>query len=249
MCGFIGFISDINDKQNDAISKKFDFYYKELKKRGPDYCEIKKIKFKSKIIQVGFVRLSIQDISQNSNKIFCDQNNIILFNGEIYNFNELREKYLSGEKNETNSDTEVLFKLYKLKCKNILSELRGIFSFVFIDLKRENVQFIRDITGTKPLYYLRKLNSLFFSSEAWFLYSLSNKEINTDCLDFFFNFGFTKENDTLIRGVSKIPPRNLFKFNLNNFINITHPPVVPLSCQQRTFDPQKEPLPNPHRRF
>jgi len=218
MCGFIGFISDINDKQNDVISKKFDFYYKELKKRGPDYCEIKKIKFKSKIIQVGFVRLSIQDISQNSNKIFHDQNNIILFNGEIYNFNELREKYLSGEKNETNSDTEVLFKLYKLKGKNILNELRGIFSFVFIDLKYENIQFIRDVTGTKPLYFLKKLNSLFFSSEAWFLYSLSNKEINTDCLDFFFNFGFTKENDTLIRGVSKIPPRNLFKFNLNNFI-------------------------------
>jgi asparagine synthase (glutamine-hydrolysing) len=218
MCGFIGFISDINDKQNDVISKKFDFYYKELKKRGPDYCEIKKIKFKSKIIQVGFVRLSIQDISQNSNKIFHDQNNIILFNGEIYNFNELREKYLSGEKNETNSDTEVLFKLYKLKGKNILNELRGIFSFVFIDLEYENIQFIRDVTGTKPLYFLKKLNSLFFSSEAWFLYSLSNKEINTDCLDFFFNFGFTKENDTLIRGVSKIPPRNLFKFNLNNFI-------------------------------
>ena len=218
MCGFIGFISDINDKQNDIISKKFDFYYKELKKRGPDYCEIKKIKFKSKIIQVGFVRLSIQDISQNSNKIFHDQNNIILFNGEIYNFNELREKYLSDEKIETNSDTEVLFKLYKLKGKNILNELRGIFSFVFIDLKYENIQFIRDVTGTKPLYFLKKLNSLFFSSEAWFLYSLSNKEINTDCLDFFFNFGFTKENETLIRGVSKIPPRNLFKFNLNNFI-------------------------------
>ena len=126
MCGFIGFISDINDKQNDVISKKFDFYYKELKKRGPDYCEIKKIKFKSKIIQVGFVRLSIQDISQNSNKIFCDQNNIILFNGEIYNFNELREKYLSGEKNETNSDTEVLFKLSR--------PIILIFLFVFNNL-------------------------------------------------------------------------------------------------------------------
>ena len=217
MCGFIGFISDINNKENDTISKKFDFYHNELKKRGPDFSEIKKIKFKSKIIQVGFVRLSIQDTSQNSNKIFFDQNNMILFNGEIYNFNELREKYLSNEKLETKSDTEVLFKLYKLKGKNIINELRGIFSFVFIDLKNENIQFVRDITGTKPLYYLRKLNSLFFSSEAWFLYSLSNKEINLNCLNFFFNFGFTEEENTLIKDVFKIPPRKIIKFDLNNF--------------------------------
>ena len=92
MCGFIGFISDINDKQNDIISKKFNFYYKELKNRGPDYSEIKKIKFKSKIIHLGFVRLSIQDTRQNSNKIFHDESSIILFNGEIYNFQELKKK-------------------------------------------------------------------------------------------------------------------------------------------------------------
>ena len=63
MCGFIGFISDINDKQNEITAKKFDFYYRELKKRGPDYSEIKKFKFKSKLIQIGFSRLSIQQRS------------------------------------------------------------------------------------------------------------------------------------------------------------------------------------------
>ena len=217
MCGFIGFISDINDKQNDIISKKFDFYYKVLKKRGPDYSEIKKIKFKSKIIQLGFVRLSIQDTAQHSNKIFHDKNSLILFNGEIYNFKELKKKYLSSVKFETNTDTEVLFKLYQLKGKRILRELRGIFSFVFIDFKSENIQLIRDFTGTKPLYYSKKRLSLFFSSEAWFLYSVSEKKIDEDCFNYYFNFGFTKEDKTLIQNVNKIPANHIFKFNLNNF--------------------------------
>ena len=80
MCGFIGFISDINNKQIDNISLKFNIYFDKLKKRGPDYSEVKKIKFKSKIIQVGFVRLSIQDLNKKSNKIFYDDDNLILFN-------------------------------------------------------------------------------------------------------------------------------------------------------------------------
>ena len=216
MCGFIGFISDINDKQNEITTKKFDFYYRELKKRGPDYSEIKKFKFKSKLIQIGFSRLSIQDLGQNSNKIFFDDKNIILFNGEIYNFKELKIKYLPNHKLSTNTDTEVLFELYKIKGRGILNELRGMFSFVFIDLLRENIQFIRDFTGIKPLYYYKKLNCLFFSSEAWFLYSLSNKELDKNSLNFFFNFGFTEEDKTLIKGVCKIPPSSIYKYNLNN---------------------------------
>ena len=241
MCGFIGFISNINDKQNEIISKKFDIYYNELKKRGPDYSEIKTIKFKSKIIQIGFVRLSIQDTSQNSNKIFYDDNNVILFNGEIYNFIELKNKYLSKETFETLTDTEVLFKLYKLKGKHILNELRGIFSIVFIDLKYENIQFIRDLTGTKPLYYSKKSSGLFFSSEAWFLYSISNKEINPDCLNFFFNFGFNQEENTLIKDVFKVPPCNLFNFNLNTlalsrekYFNLDHPKNTTIPSMKET---------------
>ena len=91
MCGFIGFISDINNNQIESINKKFNIYFNRLKERGPDYSEIKKIRFKSKIIQVGFARLSIQDLNKDSNKIFYDNDNLILFNGEIYNHNELKK--------------------------------------------------------------------------------------------------------------------------------------------------------------
>ena len=203
MCGFIGFITDINNKQIEAISKKFNTYFDQLKERGPDYSEIKKIKYKSKFIQVGFVRLAIQDLGSSSNKIFYDENSILLFNGEIYNHKELKKKYLKNYQFSTNTDTEVLYKLFQTKGNAILNELRGIFSIVYIDLKNEKTHLIRDFTGTKPLYYTNNSKNLFFSSEAWFLYSLSNKELDINSLNYFLNFGFTQENKTLIKNVNK----------------------------------------------
>ncbi len=216
MCGFIGFISDINNNQIDSISKKFNIYFDKLKQRGPDYSEIKKIKFKSKIIQVGFARLSIQDLNKNSNKIFCNDNNLILFNGEIYNHNELKEKYLQNQNFSTSTDTEVLFKLLQKKGEIIVNELEGIFSFVYIDLKKDKIFMARDFTGTKPLYYSHDNNNLFFSSEAWFLYSLSNKELDRKSVNFFLNFGFTEEEKTLIKNVYKVKPRFIYNFNFSN---------------------------------
>ena len=214
MCGFIGFISDINNNQIESINKKFNIYFNRLKERGPDYSEIKKIRFKSKIIQVGFARLSIQDLNKDSNKIFYDNDNLILFNGEIYNHNELKKKYLADHNFSTNTDTEVLFKLFQKKGEGILNELEGIFSFVYIDLKTEKIFMARDFTGTKPLYFSQQNNNLFFSSEAWFLYSLSNKELDKISVNFFLNFGFTEEEKTLIKNVNKIKPRYIYTFNL-----------------------------------
>ena len=216
MCGFIGFITDINNKQIDGISKKFDIYFNSLKERGPDYIEVKKLKFKSKLIQVGFARLSIQDLNKSSNRIFCNDDNLILFNGEIYNQVQLKNKYLGDEKISTKTDTEILHKLFQKKGTDIINELEGIFSIVFIDLKNEKVLMARDYTGTKPLYFSSNNKDLFFSSEAWFLYSLSNKELDHQSVNFFLNFGFTDEEKTLIKNVYKVKPRYIYNFNLSN---------------------------------
>ena len=175
MCGFIGFISDINDKQNSLYFEKFEYYLNELNNRGPDYTEIKKIRYDNKIINVGFKRLAIQDLSEESNKIFCTKDYMLLFNGEIYNKKYLKQKYLSNIKLETSSDTEVLFNLLIHIGNKIILEIQGIFSIVFINLKKGNIELIRDFTGTKPLYYSLSENRVLFSSEAWFLYSLSKK--------------------------------------------------------------------------
>ena len=215
MCGFIGFVSDKNNNENDDYYTKFSIYLQKLKNRGPDFLEEKKIYYKDKIIHIGFTRLAIQDLTPESNKIFCDEDFIILFNGEIYNFQEIKNEYLKNEEFETKSDTEVLFKMFKSYGTNIVSKLRGIFSIVFIDLKKGLISCIRDFTGTKPLYYSKIKNNFFFSSEAWFLYSVSNKEIDRESLNYFFNFGFPREDKTLIKNVNKVKPRNLLKIHLN----------------------------------
>jgi len=217
MCGFIGFISDINDKRVAQYEEKFNHYLIELNNRGPDYKETKKIILKNKIIHVGFSRLAIQDLNPKSNKIFFNQDALLLFNGEIYNHKTLKEKYLNLEQLSTSTDTEVLFNLLLKKGTKIVNEISGIFSFIFFDLKKNTLECVRDFTGTKPLYYLMQNNNFFFSSEAWFLYSLTEKKINKKSLNFFLNFGFTPEENTLIDEVKKIKPRNILKLNYENF--------------------------------
>ena len=78
MCGFIGFISDINDKRISLYEEKFEYYLSQLNNRGPDYTETKKIFLKDKFIKVGFSRLAIQDLNSNANRIFYNDNAILL---------------------------------------------------------------------------------------------------------------------------------------------------------------------------
>ncbi len=216
MCGFIGFISDINDNQISFKEERFKYYLNELKNRGPDYTEHKKITINDKVINVGFSRLAIQDLSAKSNKIFHSKKSLLLFNGEIYNQKSLKDKYLNNISFETTSDTEVLFNLLNIYGSEIIREIKGIYSIVYFNFKNNLIECIRDLTGTKPLYYLFKEKSFFFSSEAWFLYSLSQKKINKESLNFFLNFGFTPEENTLIENVKKVKPRSILEVNINN---------------------------------
>lgn len=216
MCGFIGYITNKNNSKNKELEKKLNKYLFFLNNRGPDFQEEKKINDYNNNIHVGFSRLAIQDLNSEANKIFYYKDKMLLFNGEIYNFIELKNKYFINEKFETSTDTELLFKMFEKYGPKKINECKGIFSIVFFDFKSKDIFLIRDYTGTKPLYYFKDKNYFAFSSEAWFLYSLSNKEINKNTLNFFLNFGFTCENNTLIRDVKKIIPRKIYKFNFEN---------------------------------
>ncbi len=216
MCGFIGFVSDVNDNNNTIYQDKLSIYLEKLKNRGPDFSQQLKFNYKNKIIHIGFARLAIQDLKSTSNKIFFNDNYAILFNGEIYNCKEIKKEFLNEEKFETSTDTELLFKLLQKYGTSIVKKLKGIFSIVFINLKIGKIFCIRDVTGTKPLYFLKKETSFFFSSEAWFLYSLSQKEINPSSLDHFFNFGFSNEASTLIKDVNKVTAREILEFDIDN---------------------------------
>ena len=175
MCGFIGFISDINNKQISLYEEKFQHYLYELNNRGPDYTETKNF-FKNKIIRIGFSRLAIQDLNPKSNKIFYNDKAILLFNGEIYNQKILKQKYLSDTLLNTSSDTEVLFNLL-LNWTKIINELNGIFSIVYIDLENNNIECIRDFTGTKPLYYSFHDNNFSFLLKLGFFIHYHKKNL------------------------------------------------------------------------
>ena len=204
MCGFIGFITSKKNKLNNTYKKKFQYYFKKQKYRGPDFSKITEVNLKNHKICVGFNRLSIQDKSKNGNKIFKSKRFILLFNGEILNFNNLKKKYFSKEKFSSKTDTELLFNfLIKFKDEKI-KELEGMFAFVLIDIKHNKVILCRDYTGIKPLYYIINNDGIFFSSEAWFPYSISDRNLNYYACKFYFQFGFTPKDVTLVNNVKKI---------------------------------------------
>lgn len=209
MCGIIGYIINEKSEKKDFYKKKFFSNFQRQNHRGPDFKQEINFSYKELIIQLGFNRLSIIDLDKKANKIFYNEQYYLLFNGEIYNFKKLKEDYLSKEKFSTKTDTEVLFKLLIKYGIDFLKKLEGIFAFTFLDIKKNKLYLARDFTGTKPLYFQKNKDGIFFSSEAWFQYSISNKLINSESLNYYLKFGFSPINKTLINDVKKIEFRNL----------------------------------------
>ena len=191
-------------------------FFNKQKYRGPDFNQKILINKKNFQVCVGFNRLSIQDKSENGNKIFKDERFILLFNGEILNFLELKKKYFSHINFESKTDTELLFNFLKKFGSTKINELEGMFAFVLIDLLRENIFLCRDYTGIKPLFYLKNKDGIFFASDAWFLYSLTEKVLDPYACKFFFQFGFTPKETSLIQNVNKILPSSIANYNIKS---------------------------------
>ena len=150
MCGFVGYFA--LDKINASITLKNSV--KLLRHRGPDDSG----QLISKNIGLGSTRLSIQDLSSRSRMPMESKNKryVIVFNGEIYNFKELREEILKkGIELTTTSDTEVLLTMYQLYREKSLNYLNGMFSFAILDKKNKSIFLARDRFGIKPLLFLQ----------------------------------------------------------------------------------------------
>lgn len=215
MCGFIGYSSLLN-KDQKLYQDKFNIYHDNMLHRGPDYQEKIEIINSNRKFNLGFSRLSIQDSSLNANKIFRNENYCLLFNGELYNKDFLIEKFFNNKIFDTSTDTEVLFELLINYGISKLNEIEGIFSFVFIDIKKNIFYLTRDFTGTKPLFYSLINGEIFFSSEAWFLYSINQKNLDYDSVNFYLKFGYPPEKKTLIKNVFKAEANKTVIYNLNN---------------------------------
>ena len=159
MCGIAGIISFTNKIDHSRI----DIITNSISHRGPDQKKI----FKSKNSVFGFVRLKIIDLSDNSNQPFSSHDNKIhiIYNGEIYNFRELKDQFFSNQRFKSKGDGEILLHLYQKFGINFIEKIKGMFSIAIIDENKGKTYLIRDRFGIKPLYYYYDKDKLIFCSE------------------------------------------------------------------------------------
>ena len=130
---------------------------------------------------------------------------IILFNGEIYNYKNLRRKY--NLKPKSNSDTEIILLLFEKNGPKMVNELEGMFSIVIFDSLKNKCHFFRDRFGIKPLYYLNLAEKVLLSSEIKPLLNYTKNIINQrKSLDFFLKQSMDHDQETFIKGVKAVQP-------------------------------------------
>ena len=188
MCGILGFSGDytslpyVNDLTRDSFSDQFHGALSTLRNRGPD-AEAVNFLWESKVF-LGHTRLAIQDLSLAGIQpmLSSDGNTVITFNGEIYNFPELKIDLLSqGYEFKSNTDTEVILNLYDKYGLECFKMLDGIFALAIFDINEDSLFLARDGLGVKPLYYYNDDSKFIFGSEIKALtYLLDGQNLSLD---------------------------------------------------------------------
>lgn len=215
MCGFVGFTNKINDA-SIVLGKMMD----RIKHRGPDSDG----KYVDEQIAMGFRRLSIIDLSdQGSQPIFNEDKSLVLtFNGEIYNYKDLREELVaSGHRFYTQTDSEVLIHGYEQWGEDMLDKLRGMFAFVIFNKNTNEVFGARDFFGIKPLYYAKMGETLMWGSEikSFLDHPHFKKKLNTDVLETYLTFQYSPTTETFFKNVYKLPAAHCFTYK-NGEMNV-----------------------------
>lgn len=208
MCGFVGFIDKKKNKKK-IIKDMADI----IVHRGPDSDGY----YTDDDCALGFRRLSIIDLSGGTQPIYNeDKTMVIIFNGEIYNYQEIRKDLLKkGHKFKTESDTEVILHGYEEYHEKILDKLRGMFAFVIYNVNDKTLFGARDFYGIKPLYYYKDDNEFMFGSEikSFLGHPGFKKELNRDMLKQYLTFQYSVGEDTFFKNVYKLRPGHYFKYH------------------------------------
>ncbi|PIN86282.1 asparagine synthase (glutamine-hydrolyzing) [Candidatus Woesearchaeota archaeon CG10_big_fil_rev_8_21_14_0_10_44_13] len=210
MCGING-IAGFEDKElikrmNDAVAH-----------RGPDDSGF----FSDRNVCLGHRRLSIIDLSKRGHQPMCNENKDIwiVFNGEIYNFRELKKELdEKGHRFSSDSDTEAIIHLYEEEGIGCVRRLKGIFAFAIYDSKKKIVFIARDQLGVKPLHYAFVDNgsNMLFASEIKSILQCENvrREVNLNGLHKFMNFNYIFGGETLFRGIFKLNPGHCLVYDI-----------------------------------
>ena len=235
MCGIVGFIDKSKDKKK-IIKDMADL----IIHRGPDSDGY----YVDDNIALGFRRLSIIDLGTGSQPIFNEEKDkVIIFNGEIYNYQIIKEDLLAkGHKFTTKADTEVILHGYEEYGEKILNKLRGMFSFVIYDIKTKELFGARDFFGIKPFYYYIDDEVFMFGSEIKSFLGNPNfkKEFNKEMLPLYLSFQYSALENSFFKNVYKLKPGCYFKyrdgkFKLEKYYNLELEPY-----EDRGFDDFKD---------
>jgi asparagine synthase (glutamine-hydrolysing) len=214
MCGIAGF-ADFRKRSTEEILAKMSCI---LSHRGPDGQGIYFVETKNAQIGLGHRRLSIIDLSTSANQPMHYDGLHLIFNGEIYNYNEIRETLISkGHQFITHGDTEVILHSWREWGKEAIQQWKGMFAITLYDEKTEELICIRDRAGIKPFYYYLKEDLFLFGSELKSLltHPQFKKEINRDVVASFLQYGYVSHPHCIYEHTYKIPPGYLLQLQLS----------------------------------
>lgn len=216
MCGIFGILSEKNLSNKEIYNLK-----KIMDKRGPDSKGVFHDIFDNKYLTFIFSRLSIIDLDKKANQPFKKFNKIIMFNGEIYNYLELRKELENKYKFYTSSDTEVLVTAYQEYGTNFLKKIEGMFSIIIFDKDKDYIFFCRDRFGEKPLYYYNHNKKLIFGSELKYIkqqirnLSLNNKKISNFLIKGYRTY--LNNDDTIYNEIKTFPKGEYWIYKNGSF--------------------------------
>lgn len=219
MCGVCGTIYR-NSAQN-VSSEQMKRMNNTLIHRGPDDEGY----FIEGNVGLGQRRLSIIDVASGHQPIFNEDKSVtIVFNGEIYNYEELRRELArSGHSFSTKSDTEVIVHAYEEYGPDCVKKLRGMFAFAIWDKKAKRLMLARDRVGKKPLYYYQDNQMFLFASEIKAILKPYNiqHETNISMLDFYLSLGYVPGRETLFKNIYKLEPGQYLLLNKEHNVRRT----------------------------
>jgi len=188
--------------------------------RGPDNQKVKELQIKSQRLFLNCNRLKIIDLSDRANQPLTDaeQQQFLLFNGEIYNYQDLKNDLIrEGCSFKTQSDTEVLFRLMQKNPQATLRQIQGMFAILFIDLLEGKIVGAKDSRGMKPLFYFNNDDYLIISSSIMGILAsgLVEKKLNQRQIPHFLKFRFAEKPQTFYKDIFEVPQGHSFEASIH----------------------------------
>ena len=199
MCAIAGVVGNKIDliKQMSSV----------MRHRGPDDEKIKI--YNEKKVSISMMRLSILDLKSKGLCLYEENEFVLSYNGEIYNYQELKAQLVSkGYRFKTSCDTELFLKSFIYWGEKCFEKFNGMFAAAIYDTKRNKIYLARDIAGEKPLYFYKKNKTFAFASEAKAFYK--NFDLSKNLRRNFFNSFQHCLNETLWKEVFSLPPASFF---------------------------------------